>query len=196
MVTMPRDYFKDRIEKIKEFYLRNKRMPSYSEAAFLFGFRSKNAAYKLIRKLKELGFIYSDEKGRLLPGTLNNPVKLLGSISAGFPSPAEEELQDTMSLDEYLINNPTSTYLLKVEGDSMIDAGIHPGDLVLVDKSVIPKTGDIVVAQVDSEWTLKYFEKRGGAVYLRPANKKYPLIKPREELIIGGVVIANVRKYK
>ncbi len=187
---------KDRIEKIRKFYLRNKRMPSYSEVASLFGFRSKNAAYKLIGKLKDLGLVSSDEKGKLLPGDLNNPVKLLGSISAGFPSPAEEELQDTMSLDEYLINNPTSTYLLKVEGDSMIDAGIHPGDLVLVDKSVVPKTGDIVIAQVDDEWTLKYFEKKGKVVYLRPANKKYPLIKPKQELIIGGVIIANVRKYK
>ena len=187
---------KDRIEKIRKFYLRNKRMPSYSEVASLFGFRSKNAAYKLIGKLKDLGLVSSDEKGKLLPGDLNNSVKLLGSISAGFPSPAEEELQDSMSLDEYLINNPTSTYLLKVEGDSMIDAGIHPGDLVLVDKSVVPKTGDIVIAQVDDEWTLKYFEKKGKVVYLRPANKKYPLIKPKQELIIGGVVIANVRKYK
>jgi len=162
----------------------------------LFGFRSKNAAYKLIGRLKELGLVYSDSTGRLLPGALKNSIKLLGSVTAGFPSPAEEELQDTMSLDEYLINNPNSTYLLKVEGDSMLDAGIQPGDLVLVDKNVTPKSGDIVIAQIDNEWTLKYFEKKGRAVYLRAANKKYPLIKPREELIIGGVVVANVRKYK
>ena len=193
---MLRDKIKDRLEKIRKFYQKNNRMPSYSEVASLFGFRSKNAAYKLVGKLKELGLVYSDSTGRLLPGALKNSIKLLGSITAGFPSPAEEELQDTMSLDEYLINNPTSTYLLKVEGDSMIDAGIHPGDLVLVDKNVTPKSGDIVIAQVDNEWTLKYFEKKGRAVYLRAANKKYPLIKPREELIIGGVVVANVRKYK
>ncbi len=193
---MLRDKIKDRLEKIRKFYLKNNRMPSYSEVASLFGFRSKNAAYKLVGKLKELGLVYSDSTGRLLPGVLKNSIKLLGSITAGFPSPAEEELQDTMSLDEYLINNPTSTYLLKVEGDSMIDAGIHPGDLVLVDKSLTPKAGDVVVAQVDDEWTLKYFEKKGRAVYLRPANKNYPLIKPKRELIIGGVVVANVRKYK
>jgi repressor LexA len=185
-----------RLEKIRKFYLKNNRMPSYSEVASLFGFRSKNAAYKLIGRLKELGLVYSDATGRLLPGAIKNSVKLLGSVAAGFPSPAEEELQDTMSLDEYLINNPNSTYLLKVEGDSMIEAGICPGDLILVDKGITPKSGDIVVAQVDNEWTLKYFEKKGRAVYLRAANKKYPLIRPREELIIGGVVVANVRKYK
>ena len=193
---MSEDKIENRLEKIREFYLKNNRMPSYSEVASLFGFRSKNAAYKLIGRLKELGFVYSDSTGRLLPGALKNSIKLLGSVTAGFPSPAEEELQDTMSLDEYLINNPNSTYLLKVEGDSMLGAGIQPGDLVLVDKSLTPKSGDIVVAQVDNEWTLKYFEKKGRDVYLRAANKKYPLIKPREELIIGGVVVANVRKYK
>ena len=193
---MKKEGTRSRAEKIKKFYQTNNRMPSYSETASLFGYRSKNAAYKLIAGLKELGLIYSDATGRLLPGALKNSVRLLGSVAAGFPSPAEEELQDTMSLDEYLINNPNSTYLLKVEGDSMIEAGIQPGDLVLVDKNLNPKTGDIVIAQVDNEWTLKYFEKRGRAVYLRAANKKYPLIKPREELVIGGVVVANVRKYK
>jgi repressor LexA len=193
---MLRDKFAGKIEKIRKFYQKNNRMPSYSEVASLFGYRSKNAAYKLVGRLKELGLVYSDSTGRLLPGVLKNSIKLLGSVTAGFPSPAEEELQDTMSLDEYLINNPNSTYLLKVEGDSMIEAGICPGDLVLVDKGLTPKSGDIVIAQVDNEWTLKYFEKKGRAVYLRPANKKYPLIMPREELIIGGVVVANVRKYK
>jgi len=193
---MSGDKISNRLEKIRKFYLKNNRMPSYSEVASLFGYRSKNAAYKLIGRLKELGLVYSDSTGRLLPGALKNSIKLLGSVTAGFPSPAEEELQDTMSLDEYLINNPNSTYLLKVEGDSMLGAGIQPGDLVLVDKSLTPKSGDIVVAQVDNEWTLKYFEKKGRDVYLRAANKKYPLIKPREELIIGGVVVANVRKYK
>jgi len=193
---MSGDKISNRLEKIRKFYLKNNRMPSYSEVASLFGYRSKNAAYKLIGRLKELGLVYSDATGRLLPGALKNSIKLLGSVTAGFPSPAEEELQDTMSLDEYLINNPNSTYLLKVEGDSMLGAGIQPGDLVLVDKNVTPKSGDIVIAQIDNEWTLKYFEKKGRAVYLRAANKKYPLIKPRDELIIGGVVVANVRKYK
>jgi repressor LexA len=193
---MSGEKIKDRLEKIRKFYQKNNRMPSYSEVASLFGFRSKNAAYKLVGRLKELGLVYSDATGRLLPGALKNSIKLLGSVTAGFPSPAEEELQDTMSLDEYLINNPNSTYLLKVEGDSMVEAGICPGDLVLVDKGITPKSGDIVVAQVDNEWTLKYFEKKGRAVYLRAANKKYPLIRPREELIIAGVVVANVRKYK
>ena len=121
---------------------------------------------------------------------------MLGTVAAGFPSPAEEELVDTMSLDEYLISSPQATYLLKVDGDSMMDAGIHPGDLALVQRGLAPKNGDIVIAQVDKEWTMKYFEKKGDKTALRAANSKYPTIIPRQELVIAGVVIASVRKYR
>jgi DNA polymerase V len=123
-------------------------------------------------------------------------VRILGLVQAGFPSPAEEETIDLISIDEYLISNPQATFLLKVEGDSMLDAGIHPGDLVLIQKGLAPKSGDVVVACVDNQWTLKYFEKEQGKIILRAANKKYPPIEPKQELIIGGVVIANVRKYR
>ncbi len=121
---------------------------------------------------------------------------MLGYIQAGFPSPAEEETVDLISLDEYLISSPESTFVLKVEGDSMIDAGIRPGDLVLVQRNLTPRNGDIVIASVDGEWTLKYFQKIKDKTVLRAANSKYPVIQPRSELMIGGVVIANVRKYK
>ncbi len=182
--------------EINIFYSGHKRMPSYSEMAELFHLRSKNAVFKRVLSLIKEGFLDKDHKGRIVPKRLLRPVRVLGVITAGFPSPAEEELADTMSLDEYLISNPQATYLLKVDGDSMIDAGIHPGDLVLVQRNITPKPGDIVVAQVDGEWTLKYFEKRGAKTALRSANQKYPAIIPKQELIVAGVVIANIRKYR
>jgi len=178
------------------FYRKNKRMPSYSEMLKLFRLKSKNAVYKRVLYLIRAGYLNKDSTGRLTPGRLLKPARILGQVAAGFPSPAEEELADTMSLDEYLISNPQATYLLNVSGDSMIDAGIHPGDLVLVQKNLSPKNGDIVVAQVDGDWTLKYFDKKGAVVSLRAANKKYPLIVPKQELVIAGVIIANVRKYR
>lgn len=183
-------------QDINIFLRKNKRMPSYSELLTLFRLKSKNAVSKRISSLVREGFLEKDSKGRILPKALIRPAKVLGSITAGFPSPAEEELVDTMSLDEYLISNPQATYLLKVDGDSMVDAGIHPKDLVLVQKNLTPKNGDIVVAQVDGEWTLKYFEKKCDKVSLKAANQKYPIIIPKRELVIAGVVIANVRKYK
>jgi len=193
---MDREDLKANAEKIHSFYSRYKRMPSYSDLLKLFGLRSKNAVYKRVSKLVSEGIFSRDSLGRLLPSKLQKPVRLLGLIQAGFPNPAEEELVDLISLDEYLISNPQATFLLKVGGDSMIDAGIHSGDLVLVQRNLTPKHGDIVIASVDGDWTLKYFEHIKGKVVLRAANKNYPLIEPRSELTIGGVVIANVRKYK
>ncbi|MFH1507965.1 MAG: LexA family transcriptional regulator [Candidatus Omnitrophota bacterium] len=184
------------LHKIKDFYFGKRRMPSYSEMLGIFRVKSKNAAFKKVQKLVKEGFLEKDISGRLIPGKVFGVLKVLGFVRAGFPSPAEEELVDTMNLDEYLISSPQATYLLKVDGDSMLDAGIHPKDLVLVQKNLSPRNGDIVVACVDKEWTLKYFEKHKGKVLLRAANKKYPDIYPQEELIIAGVVIANVRKYR
>ena len=85
--------------------------------------------------------------------------------------------------------------ILKVSGDSMSEAGILPGDMVIVDKGKSPKTGDIVIAEVDGEWTIKYLRKRGKKISLVPANPKYIPITPKKELVIGGVVTAVVRKY-
>lgn len=193
---MDKEKLRQYSKQLNDFYLSAKRMPSYSEMLKVFKLSSKNAVFKRIAELIKEGLLQKDSTGRLLPYRVQKPVRLLGLIKAGFPSPAEEETIDLMSLDEYLISNPQATFLLKVDGDSMIDAGIHPGDLVLIQKGLTPKNGDIVVACVDNEWTLKYLEKHKGKVMLRAANKKYPPIEPKQELVIAGVVIADVRKYK
>jgi len=193
---MDKDRLTEYAGRLDAFYARAKRMPSYSEMLRLFGVRSKNAVFKLVGHLVAAGLVLKDRTGRLVPAAVRKPVRLLGFIQAGFPNPAEEETVDLISLDDYLISNPQATFLLKVSGDSMVDAGIRPGDLVLIQKDITPRPGDIVVASVDNEWTLKYFERRGGTVVLRAANRKYPPITPRQELTIAGVVIANVRKYK
>jgi repressor LexA len=125
-----------------------------------------------------------------------HPVKFLGAVEAGWPSPAEEELRDTLSLDDLLVQNREASFLLKVSGDSMSGAGILPGDMVIVDRGQTPKSGDIVIAEVDGAWTMKYLRKRGASVVLVPANPKYRPIRPERELTIAGVVTAVVRKYK
>jgi repressor LexA len=163
----------------------------------LFGYSSKGGVSLLVEHLVKKGVVKRDATGRLVPTPhLEGGVRLVGSVQAGFPSPAEEELLDTLSLDEFLIRKPESTYLVKVTGDSMIDAGIMPGDLVLVERGREPRDGDVVIACVDGEWTMKYFEKRAGRIILRAANKKYPPLTPKQEFTLGGVVVANVRKYR
>lgn len=182
-------------KKIQAFYYDNKRMPSYSEIAKLTRVSSKNAVFKMVERLSGLDLIQKDETGRLIPGKNFSGVRLLGYVEAGFPSPAEEELSDTMTMDEYLIENKEATFMLKVKGDSMIEAGIMPGDMVLVERGREAKDGDIVIAQVDRGWTMKYLRKRNGNVTLVPANRKYQPITPNEELTIEAVVKAVVRKY-
>jgi repressor LexA len=116
-------------------------------------------------------------------------------VSAGFPSPADEELTDTLSLDDYLIGNKEATYILKVHGESMLGAGILPGDMLLVERGAEPRDGDIVIAQVDREWTMKFFRRRGRRVFLEAANQDFQPIFPTEELKVAAVVRAVIRKY-
>lgn len=185
------------VSKFRAFHAKSKRLPSFSETQRLLGYQSKGAVARLIGHLVKRGIVGQDSTGRLIPtAAFAGGIKLLGTVQAGFPSPAEEELVDTLSLDEFLIRKPQASYLVKVTGDSMIDAGIMPGDLVIVERGREAKPGDIVIAQVDGQWTMKYFEKQNGKVVLRAANKKYPPIEPKQELVIGGVVVADVRKYK
>ena len=172
-----------------------KRMPSDTELMALTGLRSNHAVCTHAERLVDPTSCAHAAVHRLLPGLRGVHLPVLGTISAGFPSPADEELTDTMSLDEYLIGNKEATYLLKVNGNSMCDAGILPGDMLLVERGAHPRDGDIVIAQVDREWTMKYFRKRGAAVFLEAANKDYQPIHPQEELQIAAVVRAVIRKY-
>ena len=182
-------------QKIVDFSRRHHRMPTFEEMLALLEVRSKSVVNFWVNKLLEEDILAKDPKGHL---TFVKPligVPLAGNVSAGFPSPAEEELRDVISFDQYLITNQSKSFILKVDGDSMTGAGIMPGDLVLVERGREPKTGDIVIAEVDSSWTMKYFLKRGKEIYLEAANPKYPRIKPQSELRLGGVVTAVVRKY-
>ncbi len=181
--------------KILGFYRDSKRMPSYTEIMSMLGFKSKNAVYKLVHKLIDDGVLNKDSTGRLIPNKLFGEVPVLGLVEAGFPSPAEEELVDTMSLDDYLIENKEASYLLEVKGESMIDAGIQEGDLVIAERTNSPKEGDIVIAEVDGGWTMKYFRKTDGKVWLEPANKNFKPIYPENDLKVAAVVKGVVRKY-
>jgi repressor LexA len=181
--------------KFIAFYDKHKRLPGYQEIMAFTGFKSKNAVFKFIEKLIEDKIVRKDKSGRLSPLNLHEGVKLLGLVEAGFPSPAEEELLDVMDFDEYLTPNKEATYILKVKGDSMIDAGIQAGDMVIVERRNTFKPGQIVIASIDGEYTMKYLRKRGDNYYLEPANAAYKPIFPKGNLNIEAVVTAVVRKY-
>lgn len=181
--------------RIRKFYRDRKRLPSYREIAQLLNFKSVNAAWRVVKKMIEAGYLDKDSQGHLIPKKLNHELKVLGTVEAGFPTLAEQEEMDTISLDEYLLTNPSKNYMLKVIGRSMIEAGIAPNDLVIVESEKEPKNGDIIVAEVDGAWTMKYFQRRKNEVVLVPANRDYPLIYPKSELRVGGVVVSLIKKY-
>jgi repressor LexA len=181
--------------KIESFYSQNKRMPSYSEMMKLFGFKSKNAVFKVVGKLMEAGLVAKDHIGRLVPSKLFGEVPMLGLVTAGLPATVEEELADTVNLDDLLVKNKALTYMLEVDGDSMIDAHIEKGDMVIVERANTAKDGEIVIAEVDGEFTMKYFHQEGNKVWLEPANKNYQPIYPEHSFNINAVLKAVIRKY-
>ncbi len=118
-------------------------------------------------------------------------------ISAGFPSPATDYIEDTLDLNEYLVRNKAATFMFSVKGDSMIGASIEEGDKVVVDRAQHPKHNDIVVAVVDGEYTIKRLFKHMGRVELHPENPTYsPIVfQDGAELSVWGVVVGVVRRY-
>lgn len=181
--------------KLQSFYEREKRMPTYTEMMKLFGFKSKNAVARVVDKFIEAGIATKDHLGRLLPNDSFDNIPLLGSVTAGFPVDVEEEMKEAINLDNYLVNKKENTFMLEVDGNSMIDAHIADGDMVLVEKTDHAKDGDIVIANVDGEFTMKYFKKDGNKVWLEPANKDFKPIYPKQYLNINAVVKAVIRKY-
>jgi len=116
-------------------------------------------------------------------------------VQAGFPSPAEDYVEDGIDLNEFLIRHPAATFMVRAKGDSMTGAGIHSGDLLIVDRSIEPATGCIVVAAVAGEFTVKRFSRRGEEIALLPENPAFEPITfaEGEELQIFGVVTAIIR---
>ena len=112
------------------------------------------------------------------------------SVQAGFPSPAEDHMENALDLNEHLVSNPAATFFVRVRGNSMQDAGIQGGDILVVDRSITPGNGQIVIAMLDGDFTVKRLRKRGQRVYLEAENAEFTPIEISEsqELTVWGVV--------
>jgi len=183
------------IALLKKFYYKHKRLPSYSEMLKIFGFSSKKSIRDIVYKMIDEGFLKKEGK-KLAPTSQFFSLPVLGLVKAGFPILADET-KDYLSLDDYLIEDHQSSFLLKVSGDSLVEVGIFDGDYVVINKSKVALPGDIVLAEIDGEWTLKILRKdRQGSNYLQPANPHYPPLYPKYKLDIYGTVSAVIRKYR
>ena len=126
------------------------------------------------------------------------PSLMASPVVAGFPSPAEQYAENPLDLNELLIRKPAATFFVRVAGDSMLGAGLRPGDILVIDRSLEAQEGNIVIACVDNEFTVKYFRHLpGGSVVLEPANRNYPAIQFSDgmELRIFGVVTAVIHQF-
>jgi len=183
------------LAKLQDYYADNNVLPPYSTIMTLLGLRSKSPVAALIARLKLQGFIESTPEKRLKPGRRFFDRPIFDSVQAGAPRQADDSRYDTVSIDQHLIENPSNTVLVNVKGDSMIDAGIMEGDTVVVEKRNAAQVGDMVIAIVDNEFTLKTLGKEKGQFVLIPANPAFPVIRPKTDLEIFGVVVGQFRKY-
>jgi len=121
-----------------------------------------------------------------------------GGIKAGFPSPAQDYLDAAIDLNRELVRHPESTFYGKIKGLSMQDARLYDGDIVVIDKSLQPRSGDIVVCSIDGEFTIKTLEMEGEVIWLVPANKDFPRIKVTKEndFQIWGVVTSSIIRHR
>lgn len=181
--------------QIENFFKNNRRMPTYSEMMKIFSLKSKNSVAKIVDKLIDIGFISKDNSGKLIPSYSFGNIPMLGLVKAGFPAPGEETLSESLNLEDMLVEKKDKTYMLEVDGDSMIEAHIKKGDMVLVEKTNNAKIGDIVIAEVDGEFTMKYLREAKGKYWLEPANKNFKPIYPKYDLKINAVVKAVIRKF-
>jgi len=187
---------------ITEFQSKRGYSPSLADLAIAFGVRSKNSVAKVVNTLVAEKQIEKDPKGRIkivsMPNGDDAPLPLtlplFGPIAAGFAAPVEEHAEEQITVENYLVKNRSSTFLLRVKGDSMIDAAIHEGDLVVVERSKQPKPNDIVVGVLDGEFTLKRLKKDKGKYYLQAENADYPDLFALDELTVAGVVVGLMRK--
>ncbi|NIR47710.1 transcriptional repressor LexA [candidate division KSB1 bacterium] len=179
--------------------------PTLQELADELGVASKNAVLKHLSALEKKGYIGKREGGAargirilesmgFLDGPDENSVPLVGSVPAGSPLLAEENVESYVSIPQHLLPSKGKYFALRVQGDSMVNAGIFEGDLVVVKSTNAANNGDIVVALIGNETTVKRFVARNGERFLRPENPNYSDIHPTEEWSVQGKVVALIRE--
>lgn len=179
--------------RLQDYYALHRVIPSYAGIGDLIGV-SKRAAVKFVDRMIAVGYLSKAPDGRVTPANMFFARPHVGNAPAGFASPAEELIGDAVTIDEYLVEHPSSTVLVQVKGDSMIGAGIHDGDFLVVERRSDAREGEIVVAIVDGDFTIKYLQRDKEGYFLQPANPAFTNIRPQAALDIYGVMVGLFRK--
>ena len=181
---------------LQNYYAENRVLPSYARLMGLLGFASKSAIKKVLERLEAAGMLDRTADGDWAPTDRFFERAFADlPVAAGMPIAATDSGSDLMTIDRFLIPHPAETVLVRVKGDSMIGAGIHNGDLAVVERCSQAKPGEIVVAVVDDDFTLKTLGRDKNGYHLLPANPEFPVIRPSGKLEIFGILVGLVRKY-
>ena len=186
------------LSRLQDYYADWKSIPSYASLCEILGIASKSYVKAILDRLCKAGFIERTPNGVWIPTRQFFARPLAeSSVQAGMPvSVNGTQASEYFIIDEMLIDTPSLTTMITVKGDSMVDAAIHDGDIAVVEKRNFANVGDIVVAIVDNDFTLKTLDKEGNKFILRPANAAYPVIYPQGSLEVFGVLVGLIRKYR
>lgn len=185
------------LDKLRDYFAQHRLLPSYAVIANLLGFSGKTGAVQLVKRLIEAGYIETATGGKLVPLDRFFELPLLDQqipAGVGEPDVAFSSFQ-AYALDRLLVEDRSKTVLVPIRGDSMIDAGVLDGDTAIVERTESPRAGDFVVAAVDGQYTIKELRFERSKPVLVPHNKQYEPIRPRQDILILGVVKGIVRRY-
>lgn len=191
---------------LQDYYARHRLIPSYAAISALLGFSAKTAAAALVKRLEAAGYLQRTPDRRLTPTArfFERP-RSIASVRAGLPEPALDTAVDMVSIDGLLVQRPSRTFFVPIKGDSMRDAGLLEGDTAVCEQGRQARPGDIVVAVVEGELTIKTLmeegreegrkESRSKRLVLKPENPDYPILRP-DPLELIGVVTGSFRSYR
>lgn len=184
------------LAKLQDYYAKHRSLPSYARLGEILGLAAKSGVKKVLERLQKQGYLSRTPDDVWVPeSSFFERFVSEVAVPAGSPISAHDVNTETFLIDQYLINKPSQTTLIPVKGDSMCDA-VHDGDIAVVERTPTAKLGDLVVAIVDGEFTLKTLIQEKGKFALLPANPEYPTIYPKGKLEIFGIVVGLIRKYR
>ena len=187
----------EHLATLQSYYAEHRVLPSYARLMSLLGFASKSAVKKVLERLEGMGMLERTADGDWAPSErFFDRAIATQPVPAGMPISADSDVHEQITIDRFLIQQPNKTVLIRVKGDSMVNAGIHDGDLAVVERKTEATQGNIVVAVVDDQFTLKTLARDKDGYHLLPANPNYPVIRPNGKLEIFGVLVGLVRKYQ
>lgn len=184
--------------KLQDYYARERIVPSTTRLSVLWNVKARSWTHRIVQRLKEENFLENAPGGRVRPGSRFFERTVGPMVRAGLPQQTADMQLELLRIDDYLIENPSRTILFPVKGDSMIDLGILEGDMVIIERANTASIGQVILAIVDNEFTLKVLAQDKGGYYLEARNERrnqdYPPIRPAQKLEIYGLYVGLIRK--